>query len=250
MASHTPKGRRARDAIVAAAEPLLARHGFHGTSVRDVADAAGVPLATVVYHFARKERLYAAVLAAIADELMAALAGVTSAAGLADLLVAWTARAPERARLLVRELLDNPSRVARAAQLPLGPFLLAAARLVGGAQPELAVLHAVGGLSYAYLARPTVDRIVGAPRARELAESFTSEATAFARQTLEVSHGTVAAAPARPPRARSRRASNHRHARQRRADDAAGRRVSRRRGDRVSHASARGRARVTARAAG
>ena len=70
LRSHTPKGQRARAQILAVAEELLVERGFHGTSVRDIATAAKLPLATVVYHFARKEQLYAAVLQAIADDLM------------------------------------------------------------------------------------------------------------------------------------------------------------------------------------
>src|SRR5438552_412907 len=69
MPSHTPKGQKSRDHILGAAERLFAAHGFHGTVLRDVADAADVPLASVVYHFGKKERLYAAVLADIAAEL-------------------------------------------------------------------------------------------------------------------------------------------------------------------------------------
>ena len=70
LRSHTPKGTRARDKILRVAERLLASAGFYGTSMRDVADAAGVPLASVVYHFAKKEQLYAAVLTEIGDHLV------------------------------------------------------------------------------------------------------------------------------------------------------------------------------------
>ncbi|MCW5834299.1 MAG: TetR family transcriptional regulator, partial [Labilithrix sp.] len=113
--SHTPKGQIARARILRAAEPLFAARGFHGASMRDVADASALPLATVVYHFARKEALYAAVLGAIADELLAALArgqaehaskaarGQASAgpAGAVRGFIRWSMRRPERVRLLV-----------------------------------------------------------------------------------------------------------------------------------------------------
>jgi len=190
--SHTPKGRRATARILAAAERLLAARGFHGTSVRDVAAAARLPLATVVYHFARKERLYAAVLDGIAAELMADLDEVEAAgaglraAAFARVVVAWTARNPGRVRLVVRELLDNPSRVARAARLPLATFLERAARLVAPRRraPELAVLHAIGGISYAIVAWPTLGRIVGGARLRELAAAYEREAIGFTLRAL------------------------------------------------------------------
>ena len=69
LRSHTPKGTRARDRIVRAAEKLFAGAGVRGASMRDVAEATGLPLASVVYHFAKKEQLYGAVLDAIGAEL-------------------------------------------------------------------------------------------------------------------------------------------------------------------------------------
>ncbi|HET9992229.1 MAG TPA: TetR family transcriptional regulator [Kofleriaceae bacterium] len=191
--SQTPKGRRARDRILAAAERLIAARGFHGTSMRDIAAAARLPLATTVYHFAKKEQLYAAVLGAIADELDARLqTAIRERDGLDALAVAlvrWAAEEPGRVKLLLREVLDNPARVASASRLPLAPFLERASALVaerGAAMPEVAVLHLVGAISYVVAARPTVERIVGTPRAKQILAGYEREAIAFARQMLGV----------------------------------------------------------------
>ena len=172
--SRTPKGVRARTTIVAAAERLLARRGFHGTSMRDIAEEAGLPLASVVYHFAKKEQLYASVLVEIGVELEASLTLAledderTWPARLEALvrsLVAWTRDSPGRVKLLLRELLDNPARVAKAERLPLAPVLhrieaFVEAGIRAGAfrrvVPETSVLHLVGALSYVVAARPTV----------------------------------------------------------------------------------------------
>src|SRR6476469_6972273 len=43
--------------IMEAAERLFADHGFAGTSVRDIAEAAGVNLAMISYYFGSKEKL-------------------------------------------------------------------------------------------------------------------------------------------------------------------------------------------------
>jgi AcrR family transcriptional regulator len=43
--------------IMEAAEKLFADKGFNGTSVRDIADAAGVNLAMISYYFGSKEKL-------------------------------------------------------------------------------------------------------------------------------------------------------------------------------------------------
>ncbi len=184
--SHTPKGQRARAKILVAAEGLFATRGFHGTSMRDLAAASHLPLATVVYHFARKERLYGAVLGEIADDLGQELDAIDRAAdpseAFARTVVGWTANNPGRVKLVLRELLDNPARVARASQLPLAPFLERAARLVGSR--ELAVLHLIGGLSYVIAAWPTVTRMIGPGRARRLAAGYERAALAFARRVL------------------------------------------------------------------
>src|ERR1043166_6846658 len=43
--------------IVLAAERLFAEHGFEGTSVRDIAQEAGVNAAMISYYFGSKEKL-------------------------------------------------------------------------------------------------------------------------------------------------------------------------------------------------
>jgi AcrR family transcriptional regulator len=57
-----PNGRKAgevtRDRILDAAEILFALHGFHGTSMREVALQSDARLALVAYHFGTKEALF------------------------------------------------------------------------------------------------------------------------------------------------------------------------------------------------
>jgi AcrR family transcriptional regulator len=237
--SHTPKGARAKGRIVRVAEELFAERGFHGTSMRDVAALAGLPLATVVYHFAKKEQLYAAVLRDIGGELAEDLERVLTDASaswatrldaVTRALVAWTEKHPKRVKLLLRELLDNPTRVARAARLPLAPVLLGLSEFVASGMragafrhvvAETSVLHLVGAVSYFVASRPTVRRIVGPTRDRQLATSWAHEATALARrmflvsQQVEDGSNEVAGTrsmPHRPsrPRARARHRAHDR----------------------------------------
>lgn len=196
LRSHTPKGRAARDNVLQAAEALLAANGFHGTSMRDVAEGAGVPLASALYHFGKKEQLHAAVLGAIAEDLERRVGTALAREGshearldaVLEALLDWAEERPGRVRLLLRELLDNPRRVAKAAHLPLAPVLKTLTAFVAeGAPPiapETAVLHVVGALSYVVAARPTVDRIVGASRAKVLAQRYREDAKVFARCAL------------------------------------------------------------------
>lgn len=227
--SHTPKGQLARERVLHAAEKLFAKHGFHGTSLRDVAAAAKQPLASIVYHFAKKEELYAAVLGAIGDQIERALVAsladerTSRVDAIARGLVRWSADRPDRVRLLLRELLDNPARVARASKLPLAPVLIRLSAAVAAdmdagripkTTPEIAVLHLVGAVSYFVVARPTVSRIVGPTRARVLDAAWEDEALAFARRTLgaveeENRHGSSDRDPTRETRPRARREPDH-----------------------------------------
>jgi TetR/AcrR family transcriptional regulator, regulator of cefoperazone and chloramphenicol sensitivity len=50
--------------LLDAAAELFARHGFHGTSIRDIAERAGANVAAGHYHYGSKEGLYLEVLRA------------------------------------------------------------------------------------------------------------------------------------------------------------------------------------------
>lgn len=58
------RGERAgnREAILKAAAALFRRQGFHGTSIREIAEKAGVSLGNIYNHFPTKEQLFATLL--------------------------------------------------------------------------------------------------------------------------------------------------------------------------------------------
>jgi AcrR family transcriptional regulator len=56
------KGDERREQILAAAISLFAKHGFSGTTTKEIAKAAGVSEAMVFRHFANKDALYGAIL--------------------------------------------------------------------------------------------------------------------------------------------------------------------------------------------
>ena len=58
----TPRGGAARSKILEAAHDLFLRNGFHGTSMRQIADAAGVAVGGLYNHWGSKEDIFAAVL--------------------------------------------------------------------------------------------------------------------------------------------------------------------------------------------
>jgi AcrR family transcriptional regulator len=65
-------GPKRKQAIMEAARPLFAENGFHGTSVRDIAEAADVSEALLYKHFPSKEALY--------DEMLDYAGAVSAAA--------------------------------------------------------------------------------------------------------------------------------------------------------------------------
>lgn len=58
-----------RDQLLEAAQELFSQRGFHATSVRDIAAAAGATAAAINYHFGSKDGLIRAVLAQAAAPL-------------------------------------------------------------------------------------------------------------------------------------------------------------------------------------
>jgi AcrR family transcriptional regulator len=84
--------------ILAAARGLFLRQGYHGLSMRQIAEAVGVSKAALYYHFQDKEELFLAILN---DAL-------ETAEGLIDGVQAQGGSARERIRLLVQSLLSQP----------------------------------------------------------------------------------------------------------------------------------------------
>jgi AcrR family transcriptional regulator len=62
MSDKATKGERTRDRIVRAAHRLFIEQGYHGTSMRRIAEQAGLALGGIYNHFASKEDILAAVM--------------------------------------------------------------------------------------------------------------------------------------------------------------------------------------------
>lgn len=93
-ASRSPKAEQTRQAIVGAAMDLFKQKGFEGTTMRGIADSAGVSLGSAYYYFAGKEHLIQAFYSQMQDAHLAAarpaLEGTTSfAERLERVLLAW-----------------------------------------------------------------------------------------------------------------------------------------------------------------
>jgi TetR/AcrR family transcriptional regulator len=147
--------------IRVAATKLFALRGYEGVSLQAIADAVGVAKQTLLYHYPSKDSLRRAVLNNVFEHwrrtLPAILQAVTSGkrrfTALTDELVRFFSSDRDRARLLARELLDNPADMQRLMGENLRPWLLLLAEYIREGQkvgsiradvdPESYVLHVI-----------------------------------------------------------------------------------------------------------
>lgn len=159
-----------RDSILVEATRLMAERGYDGTSLQAVADAVGVKKPSVLYHFPSKQELRRAVLDRLLSRwndvlprlLMAStLTGLAKFEGVMRESMAFFVDDPDRARLLVRELLDRPTEMKTSLEGYARPWVEVVAAYIRKGQeagqirddvdPEAYVLH-VAGLSLSVLA--------------------------------------------------------------------------------------------------
>lgn len=69
-----------REQILDVAVQVFARNGFHGTSMNDVAEAAGVTKPVLYQHFDSKQELYLALLGEVGNRLLTAISKATAGA--------------------------------------------------------------------------------------------------------------------------------------------------------------------------
>lgn len=138
------KGKATRQRLVVAARALFGEHGYDGTSVSAVLEAAGVARGALYHHFATKEALFDAVL---------------------DREVAAVARAAAEAAVRAADALESLRAGCRAwLQLAVDPavqriVLIDAPAVVGWARwRELDEKHTLGGL------RASIARLAGEGR--------------------------------------------------------------------------------------
>lgn len=102
--------------ILSEATRLFAARGYEGASVAAIAEAVGVRGPSLLYHFRSKELLRAAVLESLLGHwkddlprvLLAARGGSDRLESAVRAMLGFFQAEPDRARLLMRELLDRP----------------------------------------------------------------------------------------------------------------------------------------------
>ena len=120
-----------RQRLLDIAEQLFAERGFYGVSIAAIASEVGFTKQGLLHYFNSKEKLYGAIVQRISDDFQdhqreALQASEDPAEGLEKFYAALaepTETNVQRTRLLMRELLDNNERAAKAENWYLRPFL-------------------------------------------------------------------------------------------------------------------------------
>lgn len=150
-----------RDEILSKATQLFASRGFDGTSLQDIAKAVGIKKASLLYHFPSKEELRRSVLFQLLAHwrervprlLMAATSGKGQFDSLMQEMVGFFAADPDRARLLLREVLDRPEEMRQLLEAHVRPWVCTVCEHIRGGReagrvhedldPEAYVIHAI-----------------------------------------------------------------------------------------------------------
>ncbi len=148
-----------RSEVLSAATRLFARRGFADTSLQLIADEVGVTKQAVLHYFASKSALRQAVLDSMLDHWRDVLPGLLLAASASEdrfdavigELYRFFTDDPDRARLIMREMLDRPEEARKLMHDSVRPWLLAVAGYIkqgqehgrhhGDVDPETYVLH-------------------------------------------------------------------------------------------------------------
>lgn len=120
-----------RSQILLVATRRFARQGFDGTSLQVIAEEVGVRKPSLLHHFPSKIALQQAVLDNLfehwSETLPRLLEAVTSGRGrfeaMTEELVRFFAEDPDRARLVVRQMMDRPEETREVLATKLSPWL-------------------------------------------------------------------------------------------------------------------------------
>ena len=120
-----------RQRLLDIAEQLFAERGFYGVSIAAIASEVSLTKQGLLHYFNSKEKLYGAIMQRISDDFQdhqrEALQASEDPAERLEKFYAALAEPTEtnvqRTRLLMRELLDNNERAAKAENWYLRPFL-------------------------------------------------------------------------------------------------------------------------------
>lgn len=165
-----------RAQLIEAARRQFALHGFRGTTVRHIADSAGVTPAMVHYHFGNKHGLYQAMLQETLNPLLSHLQQLAtdSDGSLQDAIAGYMRqliRTPELPALLIRDVLTEGGAMretfirefATRGASAMRKILQRdheAGRLRADIDPRLALLSLMSMTAFPFIARPIASKVL------------------------------------------------------------------------------------------
>lgn len=180
----------------------FARQGFDSTSLQEIADEVGVKKPSLLHHFPSKNELLRGVLDVLFEHwtevLPRLLEAVTSGRArffesIISELITFFSDDPDRARLVVRELLDRPVQMQSRLAQTLTPWVTliadyirksqASGQVAEGVDPEVYILHVVTLTVSAIAAQPVVGQALSGTK-EEIAERHVRELSRIARASL------------------------------------------------------------------
>lgn len=189
-----------REACLEAAERLFATQGFAATGLRQIGTTAGVTIATLIYHFGSKEKLYGKVLGRIADSITPYMpdpggfeTDLDGIAAMVERFLDWSLDHGDYAALLLRELMENPSRAAKARRWYLLPLMEAYAAAikdgqargrVGPCDPEMFAFYVTGAITHFQASTVTIQQMLAVERREEVVNRFRATLRANVRAML------------------------------------------------------------------
>lgn len=188
-----------RERILSSATKQFARRGFDGTSLQSIVDEVGVKKQSLLYYFPSKQALRQGVLDTVLEHWASRLPKLLGAVSggrdrfevITAELIAFFREDPDRARLLVRELMDRPEEMRARVRQSVAPWIRLVAdnirrsQEVGDARadvnPESYVVHVVTTAISAIASWPVLSEALGSEQS---AEAHLSELTRLARVGL------------------------------------------------------------------
>jgi TetR/AcrR family transcriptional regulator len=191
-----------RTHILKVATRRFARQGFDSTSLQEIADEVGVKKPSLLHHFPSKNELLRGVLDGLFEHwtevLPRLLEAVTSGRtrffeAINQELITFFSEDPDRARLVVRELLDRPTAMQGRLAQTLTPWVTLIAdyirksqvsgQVAEGVDPEVYILHVVTLTVSSIAALPVVGGALHGTK-EEIAERHKRELSRIARTSL------------------------------------------------------------------
>jgi len=190
-----------RTNILSVATRRFARQGFDSTSLQEIADEVGVKKPSLLHHFPSKADLLRGVLDNLfghwTESLPRLLEAVTSGRGRFEAITAelirFFAEDPDRARLVIRELLDRPEQMQSRLTQTLTPWLTLIADYVRKSQeagqvprevdPEVYIMHIVTLTVSSVAALPVLGKALGGKR-EDIEQRHRAELLRMARSSL------------------------------------------------------------------